>query len=421
MKINFLKKPLLLVLGVLFLISGLHAYQPARLVMNGAFINITQGAQLVIDNPSPDAITRNSGNIISEGEKNIVRWNIGTSTGNYEIPWGDNTNYFPLLFTPTDAVGNGYFNFSTYPTPWNNSSALPTGITEINNASGADNSAFVIDRFWRMEAVGYTTKPTLSNLVFTYLDAEHSAPGNTITESNLRAQRYNDIVMTWADYPPSGTVNTITNTVTVASVSPTDLFKWWTLVDQSSPLPVSLVSFTALPDNRHVRLKWTTETEVNNDYFTVERSPDGTVFEFVVKIEGAGTSSTALEYTTLDYHPLAGISYYRLKQTDFDGHTSYSNIVAVKMGQASNFSFKTHPNPVTGGNLNLEFKNLSIGNTEIKILSVIGRELFVQLIPITSQGDFNTVLSLPGELPPGIYLIKINSNNSTQTKKFILR
>lgn len=421
MKNIFLKKPLLLVLGFLFLISGLHAYQPARLVINGAFINITQGAQLVIENPSADAITRISGNIISEGENNILRWNIGTTTGNYVVPWGDNTTYFPVLFSPADAAGNGYFNFSTYPTPWNNSSMLPAGITQINNASGSDNSAFVIDRFWRIEALGYTTKPRLSNLVFTYLDAEHSAVGNTILESNLRAQRYNDIVMTWSDYPPTGAVNTIANTVTVGSVAATDLFRWWTLVDQSSPLPVSLLSFTAKPEDRHIRLNWATETELNNDYFTVEKSQDGSVFGFVARIEGAGTNSTALEYTTVDYNPLAGVSYYRLKQTDFDGNKSYSNIVAVKMEQTIDFSFNIHPNPVAGRNLNLEFNNLSIGNTQVKIFSVIGKEVFVKLIPITGDGDFNTVLNLPDELPPGVYLIKINSQNRTQTKKFILR
>src|SRR3990170_7770531 len=88
-----------------------------RLVLNGANINLSQGAYLVVANPAADAITRNSGHIISEGENNRILWSIGTTTGTYTIPWGyGSSDYIPLTFTKTAGTGSGYFLFSTYHT-----------------------------------------------------------------------------------------------------------------------------------------------------------------------------------------------------------------------------------------------------------------------------------------------------------------
>lgn len=199
----------------------------AQIVLNGASITLNQGAYLVIDNPSSNAIVRNSGSIISEGENNVIKWNIGTTTGTYTIPWGRAADYFPISFTKTAGAGGGYFLFSTYQTGWQNSASLPTGITNFNRANGTDNSAFAVDRFWQINAQSYTTKPTLSNLTFTYVDAEYTAPSNTIDENALIAQRWNGTLSTWTDFAPAATVNTGINTVTVSQVLPADLFSWW--------------------------------------------------------------------------------------------------------------------------------------------------------------------------------------------------
>ena len=207
--------------------SGILAQ--TRLVLNGGMINLSQGAYLVIDNASANAITRNSGHIISEGENNSIKWSIGTTTGTYSIPWGfGSTDYIPLTFTKTAGTGSGYFLFSTYHTTWNNIAQLPTGVTNINGASGTDNSSFVSDRFWQINAQGYTTKPGLTNLEFTYLDAENAAP-NTITESNLRVKRYNSSLNSWTDNILSSSLNTTTNVLTVTSVDAANLEAWWML------------------------------------------------------------------------------------------------------------------------------------------------------------------------------------------------
>ena len=83
-------------------------------------------------------------------------------------------------------------------------------------------------------------------------------------------------------------------------------------------------------NNNQVNLAWTTASETNNDYFTIQKSKDAQIFEDVFVVDGAGNSSTIINYFDIDKSPYTGISYYRLKQTDFDGHVSYSNIVPIE-------------------------------------------------------------------------------------------
>lgn len=210
-------------------LSSEIAFAQGRIILNGATINLNQGAYLVVDNPSSEAITRTSGHIISEGENNTIKWNIGTATGTYSIPFGvGGCDCVPLTFTKTAGTGSGYFLFSTYATGWNNSVQLPTGVTNINGGNGTDNSTFAGDRFWQINAQGYTVKPALSNLEFTYRDSDNASP-NTITESLLRAKRYNTGLNSWVDNLLSSSVNTTTNQLRVAAVDASNLHAWWML------------------------------------------------------------------------------------------------------------------------------------------------------------------------------------------------
>lgn len=115
-----------------------------------------------------------------------------------------------------------------------------------------------------------------------------------------------------------------------ANGSPMDMF---TLkLGQVSPLPIELLSFTAKPVvNKVVRCDWVTASEIDNDYFTIERSKNGIDFETAGITDGAGNSNYQLSYAFTDTDPYRGLSYYRLKQTDFDGRSSYSEIVAVML------------------------------------------------------------------------------------------
>ena len=103
-------------------------------------------------------------------------------------------------------------------------------------------------------------------------------------------------------------------------------------IDPETPLPVELISFTASLEGSNAILNWITASEINSDYFEIERSLDGINFESISMIDGAGNSNHQLSYSDIDYNvDLLGVSvfYYRLKQTDFDGSYSYSQIVPL--------------------------------------------------------------------------------------------
>ena len=115
----------------------------------------------------------------------------------------------------------------------------------------------------------------------------------------------------------------------------------------TSPLPITLISFEAIAKKDFVSLTWITASEKNNAYFTIERSQTGENFEAIAKINGAGTSSRNNAYDYRDAQPFTGLSYYRLKQTDYNQQSSYSENVVVEIN-ASDERFTIFPNPNNG-------------------------------------------------------------------------
>lgn len=114
-----------------------------------------------------------------------------------------------------------------------------------------------------------------------------------------------------------------------------------------SPLPIELLTFQASPEADKVLLEWATAAEVNNDFFTIERSSDGELWQELLFHQGSGNTSSRTEYEIEDDQPLQGISYYRLKQTDFDGSFEYFPMVAVEMpSMGDSQELILFPNPV---------------------------------------------------------------------------
>ncbi|MCH1472656.1 MAG: hypothetical protein L7V85_01935 [Bacteroidia bacterium] len=167
-----------------------------------------------------------------------------------------------------------------------------------------------------------------------------------------------------------------------------------------SSLPVSLLHFKAIKLlNSTVQLDWATASEINNSHFTIEKSLDGIHWQFVKDIRGAGNSSTINHYQTIDYNPYPGISYYRLKQTDFDGAFEYFPIRSVgDEGPASQLEIS--PNPVE----NILRINVSQNpNQQIIVLDNQGLNLN-HLTDVIEQGDHYSLLDV-SRLNSGIYFL----------------
>jgi hypothetical protein len=188
--------------------------------------------------------------------------------------------------------------------------------------------------------------------------------------------------------------------------------------DQSADLPIELMSFTAV---RHaainVDLDWATASELNNKGFEVERMLDSeTEFRQVAFVEGAGTTSDGHYYHLLDDNAHSGISYYRLKQVDFDGSFSYSDVRVVE-GIAAASDIKLMPNP-TNDVLSVRFGQFNAQTTHIRIFGIDGKLLYQQNFDLTT----GQLLSLPitRDFPAGSYLLQaVFDNGDTVTKKFV--
>jgi hypothetical protein len=131
-----------------------------------------------------------------------------------------------------------------------------------------------------------------------------------------------------------------------------------------------------------VVLEWATGSEINNDFFTIERSLDVEHAEIIGYLDGAGNSTQTLWYSFVDQNPLPGISYYRLKQTDFDGKFEYFDWVAVDAGLAE------------GDGLKVLVETLPLGYN-LRIFSPGGRRLQVEVTDLLGRRVINEQLSAP--------------------------
>ena len=175
-------------------------------------------------------------------------------------------------------------------------------------------------------------------------------------------------------------------------------------------LPVGLLNFDAKPDGEQVSLNWTTESERDNDYFTIERSKDGQSFEEVNRIAGAGNSSNTITYSSFDRNPYSGVSYYRLRQTDFNGYSETTEMVAVEFYNKSDVVI--YPNPNNSGVLQVSGNNQGIA--AIQILSGDGK-----LVSYSKNTDTLLLqLDLTGKpLNSGIYFVQFIYETGEIVKK----
>ncbi len=185
-------------------------------------------------------------------------------------------------------------------------------------------------------------------------------------------------------------------------------------------LPIVLLDFTAEDKGDKVQLNWATAAEINNDFFTIERSRDGQEFEVLLTQEGAGNSTQVLYYEDLDDDPLEGISYYRLKQTDFDGAYEYSDVVAVDRSKNTTVSIDVYPNPTIDGNLTIDVKGMNplMGETEISITGLDGK--IVYRYKLINEAERSLPVQLDENLNKGMYFITITHGERVLHTKLLL-
>ncbi|WP_299820629.1 T9SS type A sorting domain-containing protein [uncultured Pontibacter sp.] len=180
-----------------------------------------------------------------------------------------------------------------------------------------------------------------------------------------------------------------------------------------TPLPVTLISFTARVTKAGVVLDWATATEQNNDYFIIERSLDGRNFVQLNQVDGAGNSNSRINYTYLDATAPMGTVYYRLKQVDFDGKSDYSKMVAVEVQKQAEASIMLYPNPAADV-ANLDLTTMPAGTCTVRVISMNGRvvQQFKVQAGAVNQLDVAT-------LATGKYVLQVQGAQHYQVISFI--
>ena len=279
-----------------------------------------------------------------------------------------------------------------------------------------------MDRFWIIEndiQGNYSLIPKI-DYGFKFDPADDSAP-NLIDPNSLVAQRFNSDDETWLDWlysnTPVGGIVTL-NLGLDATASILDYYPVWTLVDNSDPLPIELVRFVGECLGGKIEISWTTWTETNNDYFTVERSNNGVDFEVVDVIEGAGNSNQPLNYTVIDDMPYGGTSYYRIKSTDFDNKDEYSEIIAITCGIDDNdFNF-VNAYDIDMGELMVEFTAAENEDYTIVLYDASGRIILDN--NGTAYEGMNKVRLDVVNLARGIYIVNLSNGQRVFSKRVML-
>lgn len=199
-----------------------------------------------------------------------------------------------------------------------------------------------------------------------------------------------------------------------------------TCIYTAGVLPIELMSFTAkLNDAKKIDLKWSTATEVNNDYFTIEKSVNGITFAKVGTIQGSGNSSTQKDYSYVDESPTEGNSYYRIKQTDFDGKNETFNAVAVYYESKSDGGciLKVFPNPCIGQcNVSLEdCDNTGSPEIAVEIMDAAGNKVYSKIPYTDEKGLFNFQIDTENNLKPGIYIVRGANKKTSYAQKLIVK
>jgi hypothetical protein len=183
----------------------------------------------------------------------------------------------------------------------------------------------------------------------------------------------------------------------------------YTASNLCTTLPVKLLYFTGENEGTFNALSWSTATETNNNYFTVERTNGDGTWTTIGTVKGAGNSTHDIDYSLNDEAPLQGVNYYRLKQTDYDGNFTYSDIIAIS-DQAT--ELKVYPNPVSGL-LNIEIPGTVNNGCTVELYNMMGARVYNSLVD-TAPLQLNM-----GNYPAGMYCLVVNNNGTLYRQKVV--
>lgn len=326
---------------------------------------------------------------------NIIDGYAGVSghAADFVLPVGAGSSAYPVTVPADATVTAAYFTGSG---STQNAAINGTATTEYSPYIDMDN----------IPAGNYT---------FSYPDGLSSSPYSSVLESNNTSASGTNGSTQYYLMASTGNFSTSAASIAVPVTSGHAATQVY-FATSASALPVDMKGdLSATPEkNNTVLLSWKTVTETNNKGFDIQRSSDGRKFVdigYVASLATGGNSTKTLSYTYTDAFPLQGINYYRLIQTDRDGHTTPSGIVSAELSSLSNIRLAFYPNPAHGSTT---INGLQPGSN-VTIYSTTGQTVKHFVANAASQQiDIS-------HLAPGTYFVKILSDTSAASATLIVK
>ena len=319
-----------------------------------------------------------------------------TKTGNtaFSFPVGGSGVYSPLVISApsvvTDKFSVGYY----YQDP-NIAFDVTQKDATITNISRCE--------YWSMSRTAGSSSVTVT-------------PGwtanscNITSPTDMRIARWDVTESKWKDHGNGGVTGTI-SVGTIVSAAALSSFGPITLANvNSTTLPVHLLSFNCkILESNQVQLGWATATEINNDYFSIERSEDGIHFKVVAVVPGSGNSQQVRRYAFTDIHPIAGTTYYRLRQTDYDGKSVCSDLCWTEPYSNHENEISMFPNPASN---ELFIRNKQYTSAQVLVRDQYGKEV----LQTELRHGVDTRLDL-SDFSAGIYYMRFISDEGDSFDK----
>lgn len=186
-------------------------------------------------------------------------------------------------------------------------------------------------------------------------------------------------------------------------------------VDNLGILPVELLHFYLEKNDKEVTLHWATASELNFDRFVVEKTRDGKTFVEIGEREGAGISTSRIDYSFTDKQPLLGRTYYRLKAIDFDGYTEYFGVVTANFEGAEQLIVA--PNPAVGNDVKFQLNYSAEGALYCRVLNASGDQVFSSFI---QPNGFDSEYTIGKTLTSGLYFLIVQQGQERKTVRFVV-
>jgi hypothetical protein len=364
---------------------------------------ITNAFEVNVANTAATSVT--TGNTSSYVQGNLRRYIL--STGSYDFPVGDAVKIFQranINFTSATSIGNLLARFDQWPAP-------PAAYPPIQGGSECTTTYSI-----EAEDNGYWTITADANAsTGTYTTTLYPTNATNTSSATIWTVMKQPIIAA-SGWLLNGTCSG-SSTATVVIRTGMNGFSVFGVAQAPGPLPIELLDFNATYNGKTVDLTGETASEIDNDYFTVERSVNAVDFIEIGKVNSKavnGNSTSNLNYYLNDPDVETGVYYYRLKQTDFSGTYKYSDIATVTIGDDEIFSIKPNPTIATA---DIIYTCAGSQNAEIKVYDYRGRLIMSKDILCTKGHNVSTI-DLSDE-PDGMFFVTLTANDKVFKTKLL--